>query len=103
MKRAKGILKRSKDPVLGSAIKDLDAGIKGLNKQRSSIRGDLERVSSSINVDRNMEKQLQEKLARLNEREAQLTGKKKKLQTNLDSIADKINKVSKIKSEMSDL
>lgn len=103
MKRTKGASKKSKDPVLGSAIKDLDSEIKELARQKSSMKGDLERVSSAINVDRTVEKQLQERIARLNEKEAQLAGKKKKLQTNLDSIADKMNKVSKIKSEMSDL
>jgi chromosome segregation ATPase len=103
MKRAKKVSKKGKDPVLGSAIRDLDAEINVLSRQKSSIKGDLERVSSAVNIDRNVEKQLQEKIARLSEREAQLSGKKKKLQTNLDSISDKMNKVSKIKSEMADL
>ena len=63
----------------------------------------LSETGSEIDSDRTKGKELQERIARLAEQEAHLNEKKKKLQSSLDSVSDKMNKISKIKSEMSDL
>lgn len=103
MKQKKGVRSPSQSSLLSTAIKDLDTQIQALKKSKNSLQNDLKRVSSSIDVDRELEKQLEEKIARLMEKEAKLSEKKKKISTQIDQVSDKLNKVSKIKSEMADL
>lgn len=92
-----------KKSALSDAIKDLESEMSTLFREKSDLKKNLDSVTSSINVDRNKEKELQEKIAALLEKEAKLSQKKKNLQGSLDKVADKLNKISKIKSEMADI
>jgi len=60
-------------------------------------------LNSTIASDRVREKELQERIANLLAKEAQLNERKKKVQTQIDELADKMGKISKIKSEMSSI
>src|SRR3989344_2301276 len=89
--------------AFSEAIHDLDIELRALSKQKEAMHKSLSETGSEIDNDRTKGKELQEKIARLAEQEAHLNEKKKKLQSSLDSVSDKMNKISKIKSEMSDL
>ncbi len=89
--------------VLFEAIKDLEYQINNLSKERGELKKSLNKVSSAINIDRKLEKQLQHKIANLVEKEAELNQQKKNLQTKIEKISDSLSKISKIKSEMADV
>lgn len=89
--------------VLSGAIRDLEVEIKNLEKERISLQKTLKNISSVIDVDHEKEKELQKKIGELIGQEATLNHKKKNLEAKIDRISDEINKISKIKSEMSDV
>jgi len=89
--------------VLSAAIRDLNVEISNLNREKAGMQKQLKEISSDMDVDRGKERELQEKIAKLIEREAKLNQEKKNLEVKIDKIADKIGKISKIKSEMSEL
>lgn len=89
--------------VLSSAIKDLESEIRKLNKDKSNFQKSLSDTSSAIDVDRDRERELQQKIAKLIDKEAKLNQKKKNLETKIEKLSDKIGKISKIKSEMADI
>ena len=66
-------------------------------------------LDGSSNIDVNVknaqeiEKTLQQKIARLIEKEARLTEQKKKIQVKTDRLTDQLSKIKKIKSEMSEV
>jgi len=93
----------AKGSALSGAIRDLEIEIKRLSKEKSGLKRNLTSVSSAINVDRQMEKELQQKVARLIEREANLNQRRKNLQVKIDRAADKMSKITKIRSEMADI
>lgn len=98
---------KGKDKVsssaLSGAINDLSLEIRSLSKEKSNLKNILGEVLSNIDVDHGKEKELQEKIAKLIEKEASLNQKKKDLQTKIEKVSDKMNKITKIKSEMSDV
>ena len=106
VKRKKGVerssVKRTK-PSLSGVILDLQLEIKNLSKERSGMKKSLMDVTSSIEVDHDLENELRQKIANLVEKEAKLLKKKKKLEVDFDSASDKLNKISKISSEMKDI
>ena len=89
--------------LLSTALKDLEIQIKALKRDRDKLRNDLKRVSSAIDVDRGLEKELEQKIASLVEKEARLSEKRKKITTDIDFVSERLGKVSKIKSEMADV
>ena len=102
-KRVGKTRKVSQKSALSGAIRDLENEINKLGKDKSNLKRMLSSIASSINVDHSKERELQQEIARLIEKEAQLNQRKKNLQAKIDSVADKLNKISKIKSEMSDI
>ncbi len=93
----------SNHSLLTNAIQDLYAQIKLLQKEKESFKGLLRKVSSAIDVDRDQEKKLQQKLATLLDEEASLNSKKRSIKDKIEAVTEKLNKVYRIKSEMSDL
>lgn len=102
-KRADKGKNEAKVSALSGAIKDLEVEIKKLGRERGALKQSLGETGSAIEVDREKEKQLQEKIAKLIEREAGLNQKRKIIQSKVDKVSDKLNKITKIKSEMSDI
>ena len=96
-------VKAPKNLALSGAIRDLQSEISSLGREKSELKNAIQRASSGIDLDREQEKSLQQKIARLIEKEAKLNHKKKNLQTKIDRVSDKMNKISKIRSEMSDI
>ena len=94
---------KSQKSALSGAIRDLETEIKRLNKEKNDLKRSVSSTSSAIEGDREQEKVLQQKIARLLEREAKLNQKKKNLQGKIDKLSDKVGKISKIRSEMSDV
>lgn len=95
--------KTVKKSALSSAIRDLETEIRNLSRGKTDLKKSLKSVSSAIDFDREKEKNLQQKIARLIEKEANLNQKKKNLQTKFDKLCDKMSKISRIKSEMADI
>lgn len=95
--------KAPKNLALSGAIRDLQSEIRNLGREKSELKNTIQRTTSSIDLDREQEKLLQQKIAKLIEKEAVLNKKKKNLQTKIDRVSDKMNKISKIRSEMSDI
>ena len=89
--------------VLSGAIKDLESEIKRLNKDKLSLKKELGNVSSKIDLDRTAQKNFQQKIANLIEKESRLNQRKKNIQTKIDKVSDQMGKISKIKLEMSDI
>ncbi len=105
-KVSRKVVKRKKvaqKSPLSSAIKDLEFEVKKLGSEKSEFKTALSRVSSSLDSSHNLERDLQRKIARIIEKEAKLNKKRKVLGTKIDGISDKLNKISKIRSEMSDI
>lgn len=102
-KRGKISSKKNVNSPLSGAIKDLQAEIAKLSKEKGALKSELSRTGSAIDSDRDKQKRLQQRIASLIEKEAKLNQQKKTLQTKIDRVADKVNKISKIKSEMSDV
>ena len=93
----------SSHSALSSAIKDLETELNSLSKEKTTSKRLLDSIISAVNIDRSKERELQQRIARLIEKEADLNEKKKKLQVKIERVSDKISKISKIKSEMSDV
>ena len=102
-KGSKGPDSNKKSSALSGAIKDLNAEIQKASKEKSTLKKNLENISGAINVDRSKETELQERIAKLIQREASLNERKKKLESDIDRVSEKINKVSKIRAEMKDI
>ena len=96
-------LKAQSKSVLSNAVKDLTNKMQKLSREKADLHRALGKINSGIDVDRKLEKKLQERMAAIVEMEAALVEKKKVLQSKLDNISDTMSKISKIKSEMSDL
>ncbi len=93
----------AKESTLINAIRDLENEIKRLSKQKSTLYSSIQNISGSMKNARKLEQDYQEKIARLVEEEAKLHAKKENLRTQLEKVSDKLGKISKIKSEMSDV
>ncbi|MEK6792470.1 MAG: hypothetical protein AABX96_03130 [Nanoarchaeota archaeon] len=89
--------------ALSGVIKDLENEIGFLNKEKLSLKKSIEKTSANISESRQKELALQRLLASLAEKEANLAEHKKSLESKSDKIADKLGKMSKIKSEMKDI
>ncbi len=89
--------------ALSGVIKDLEVQITTLNKEKLSLKKSIEKTTSNISEGRQKELALQKLLANLAEKEAKLAEHKKALLSASDKIADKLGKMSKIKSEMKDI
>lgn len=92
-----------KKSAIGGALRDLDKELKLLSKQKTELKRGLMGASAAINAHRKQERLLQEKIARLIEKEAKLNQRKKNLQQKVEGVSEKIVKISKIKSEISDI
>ncbi|MEK6858336.1 MAG: hypothetical protein AABX53_00285 [Nanoarchaeota archaeon] len=100
--KKKGVLPSSSS-LLATAFKDLEVQIKALKRDKNRLQDELKQVSMAIDVDRELERELEQKIASLMEKEAKLGEKKKKLSTDIDRVSERLGKVSKIKSEMADV
>ncbi len=108
MKKRVGLKKekvdsKNKNYALSGAMRDLQTEIRKLGKEKSQLKEELGNVSQTLDVDRVKERELQEQFASIVEKEARLNERKKNLQTKIDNISNKMVKMSKIKSEMSDV
>ena len=93
----------SSSSILSGAIKDLNNEMASLSREKLTHKKMLNDVSAAIEMNRKKERELQSKIAKLIDREAQLSQKKKKLQSKVDKVSDTMGKISKIKSEMVDV
>ena len=93
----------AKKSALSEAIKDLEWEIGKLRKQKTGLKRTLHDVASAIDVDREKVTELQHKVVKLVEREANLIQKKKSLQVRIDKVSERAERISKIRNEMSEV
>ncbi len=89
--------------ALSGALKDIESEMSSLSRQKASLKKSVESTTLSISEERKKEIFLQQQLAKIAQHETELAQKKKTMQARSDKIADKMSKMSKIKSEMQDL
>lgn len=99
----KGKSAKPNKSALSSALSDLDSEMKRLSQERMEMQTMMRKAARDIDSDQESQKNLQKKIAILAEKEARLVEKKKSLQMKSDALTDKMGKISKIKSEMSDI
>tara|TARA_Y100000034_G_scaffold20974_2_gene24075 strand:+ start:1068 stop:1421 length:354 start_codon:yes stop_codon:yes gene_type:complete len=92
-----------KKSALSGALKDLEREIRTLNKEKAELKRSSSSTSTMLDMTRQQERALQQRIARIIEKQARLNQRKKSLQVKIDRDADKINKISKIRSEISDI
>lgn len=92
-----------KKSLLREAILDIDKELARLNRDKNSLRKQIDGIDSEVGNAQDLEKRLQEKIAALLKREAALNEKKKNTQISIDRLSDKLGKIKKIKSEMNDV
>jgi len=92
-----------KNVLLKEAILDIDKELIRLNKDKSSLKRQISGIDVNVGDAQKLEKELQERIARLLEKEAGLIERKKNTQVKIDRLSDKLGKIGKIKLEMADV
>jgi len=93
----------SKGSAIAGAIRDLELEIRKLNKDKAELKRESNEAGSNLDLSRAQERALQGRIARIIESQARLNQKRKSLQTRIDKDAEKVSKIVKIKSEISDI
>ncbi len=89
--------------VLSDAIKEIDTELNRLKREKGSLKQSFEKVSSDIDMERQREKEYEQKIGELIEKEAGLKKRKSEIESKIDKVNDKMGKMSRIKSEMRDI
>ena len=89
--------------VLSEAIKEIEVELNRLKREKGSLKQSFDKVSSDIDVERQREKEYEQKVGELIEKEAGLKKKKSEIESKIDRVNDKMGKMSKIKSEMREI
>ncbi|PJA19843.1 MAG: hypothetical protein COX63_01235 [Candidatus Diapherotrites archaeon CG_4_10_14_0_2_um_filter_31_5] len=85
---------------LSSALKEIEQQLGALQGQKKGMERDLYLLALDFNDTQNEENQLRDKISKLVERESHLNTKKTKLKSEMQSLQEKITKVTQINAEM---
>ena len=89
--------------MIREALTDLSKEISNINKQKRKLNDQTKSGDKTLETYREFEKQLQQKIAKLTEREAFLRDKRKKISLKEEILTEKLSKVEKIKSELNEI
>ena len=89
--------------MIREALTDLSKEISNINKQKRKLNDQMKSGDKTLDTYREFEKQLQQRIAKLMEREAFLREKRKKISLKEEILTDKLSKVEKIKSELNQI
>ena len=89
--------------ILKEALSDINKEISSLNKIKKELNTQIRSLDINMDNSRQIEKKLQEKIARLIEKEASLKEKSKKILQKQDKLADRLSKVQKIKFDLGEI
>ena len=93
----------SKKGLLKEAIEDINREINNINKEKKQLNDQIKDADKNLENYRQFEKELQQRIAKLLEREAFLKDKKKRVAVDEDRLSDRLSKVRKIRSELDDV
>jgi len=82
-----------KKPILKEAILDISSELAGLRRQKGDLKKEISGIDLGISNSRAMREQLKSDIGRLLDKET-------KIQSKIDGLTDKLNRIEKIKSEM---
>jgi len=92
-----------KKSLLKEAIADIDKELERLNKEKISLKKQLDGIDVGVESARELERKLQEKLSQLLREETKLYEHKRNTQKEIGELSDKLGKIKKIKSEISEV
>lgn len=95
--------KSEKGGMVKEAILDLENELKSLSKKKATLKRELEGIDMSVVNARQTEQKLQGRISQLIKKEAELKERKGGLESKEDALADKLSKIKKIKSDLSQI
>ncbi|MFA4952832.1 MAG: hypothetical protein WC584_01265 [Candidatus Pacearchaeota archaeon] len=96
-------LKMGTGGMLREALVDINREILELNRQKKAIGFEIRNIDKSLSNSRETEKSLQQKIAKLIEREASFKSIKEQIVQKQEKLTDKLSKVQKIKFELGEV
>ncbi len=94
------VKKSSSKEFLSSALKEIEQQLGALKGDKKKLERELYLMALDVNDTQNEENLLRDKISKLVQKEAHLNTKKTKSESELESLQEKINKVTKINTEM---
>lgn len=94
---------KKEEVILTEAIKDIDQELKNLRIQRKRLETILKGIGEDITTTQSEESKLREQISILVGKEGMLDRKRNRLKERLNELSGKIEKVSKIKEELSEV
>ena len=101
--KKKAVESQNKKGLLKEAIEDINREINNINKEKKQLNDQIKDADKNLENYRQFEKELQQRIAKLLEREAFLKDKKKRVAIDEDRLSDRLSKVRKIRSELDDV
>jgi prefoldin subunit 5 len=88
---------------LREAIEDVDKEIAGINKERKKLNEEGGKTDKSLEDYRQFERRLQQKIAKLLEREAALKEKRKGISVEEEKLSERLSKIRRVKTELDEI
>ncbi len=92
--------KKAGSNFLSSALKEIEQQLEALHINKKKMERELYLLALDFNDTQNEENVLRDKISKLVQKEAHLNTRKTKIKTNVQSLQEKINKVTRINAEM---
>ena len=92
--------KKTSAEFLSSALKEIEQQLNALQGQKKGMERDLYLLALDFNDTQNEENKLRDRISKLVQRESGLNTKKTKLKSEMQSLQEKITKVTQINAEM---
>ena len=91
---------KTSSAFLSSALKEIEQQLAALQSQKKSMERDLYLLALDFNDTQNEENKLRDKISKLVQKESHLNTNKTKLKSEMQSLQEKITKVTQINAEM---
>lgn len=92
--------KKAGSEFLSSALKEIEQQLSSLHSQKKGMERDLYLLALDFNDTQNEENKLRDRISKLVQKESHLNTKKTKLKSEMQSLQEKITKVTRINAEM---
>jgi len=92
--------KKAGSEFLSSALKEIEQQLEALQDTKKKMERELYLLALDFNDTQNEENVLRDKISKLVQKESHLNTQKTKIKTDVQSLQEKINKVTQINAEM---
>lgn len=92
--------KKPSTAFLSSALNEIEQQLNALQIDKKKTERDLYLLALDVNDTQNEENQLRDQISKLVQKESHLNSKKTRLKTEMQTLEEKINKVTRINAEM---